>query len=115
MPGDDVRDGPAYILEHRPGSLELELVVEERLDEQQRHRPAHDPDRVRHRLRVRDRRVLRQDHRLERTSLRRRLEPPLLVERAARHLVGVERLLLASGAVEREHQEAAEPLALGVL
>ncbi len=34
VPGDDVRDGPAYVLEHRAGSLELELVVEERLDEQ---------------------------------------------------------------------------------
>ena len=115
MPGDDVRDGPAYVLEHRTGSLELELVVEERLDEQQRHGPTHDPDRVRHRLRVRDRRVLRQDHRLERTRLRRRLEAPLLVERAPRDLVGVERLLLAARAVKREHQEAAEPLPVRVL
>ena len=70
---------------------------------------------MRHRLRVSDRRVLREDHRLERASLRRRLEAPLLVERAPRDLVGVERLLLAARAVAREHQKATQPLPIGVL
>ena len=52
---------------------------------------------------------------MQRARLLGRLEPPLLVERTAGRLVRVERLLLPPGAVQREHEEAAEPFAVGVL
>lgn len=56
-----------------------------------------------------------EDHALQGACRLRRLEPPQLVERAACGLVRVERLLLAAGTVQREHQEPAEPLAFAVL
>ena len=43
------------------------------------------------------------------------LDPELVDERAPRALIGVERLGLTAGAVEREHQLAAQPLAQRVL
>ncbi len=52
---------------------------------------------------------------MQRARLRGGLEAPLLVERTPCRLVGVERLLLAARPGEGEHQETAEPLAVGVL
>ena len=72
-------------------------------------------DRRRDGLAQGERRVLREDHLLQRAGLRGRLEAPLLVEGAARRLVRVERLLLPAGPGEREHQETAEALAVRVL
>ncbi len=62
-----------------------------------------------------DRRILVQDHQLQGARLGRRLEAEQLVERAAQHLVRVERLLLPARAVQREHRQPAEPLARRVL
>ena len=115
VPRDDVGDRPADVLDDRPRGLELEVVVDERLDEEQRDRPSHRADRRRNRLRGGKRGILREDHPVERAGLRGGLEAPLLVERAPRRLVGVERLLLAPRPGEREHQETAEPLAIRVL
>ena len=56
-------------------------------------------------------RVLLQDAALQRAQPGGRLEPELLVERRAERPVGAERLGLAAGAVEAEHQLAAQPLA----
>ena len=115
VPGDDVGDRPADVLDDRARGLELEIVVDERLDEEQRDRPSHRADRRRNRLRRGERGILREDHPVERAGLGGGLEAPLLVERAARRLVGVERLLLPPRPDVRKHQEAAEPLAIRVL
>ena len=56
-------------------------------------------------------RIVLEDPALEGAELRRRLEPEL-VERRARVAVGVERVGLPAGAVEGEHQLAAEPLTM---
>ena len=56
-------------------------------------------------------RIVRQDRLLERLQALARLEPELLVEQAARLLVRVERLGLATRPVEREHELAADALA----
>ena len=63
----------------------------------------------------RERLVLTQDRRLELPEVRAGLEAELVLEHAATRLVGVQRVRLAAGAVEREHQLGAQPLAIGVL
>ena len=55
--------------------------------------------------------VLREDGLLERPEARRRADPELLVELGPQRVVGGERLALAPGSVEREHQLAAQALA----
>ena len=65
--------------------------------------------------RRRQRRILREDRPLERAQPLARLDPELVDERAARVLVGLQRVGLAVAAVEREHQLAAQPLAVRVL
>ena len=54
--------------------------------------------------------VLAQDRRLERAQVRRRLDAEPFDERAVRVAVGGERVGLAAGAVERQHQLAAQAL-----
>src|SRR5581483_10433189 len=58
-----------------------------------------------------ERRILTEDRALELPELAARLDPEPVDERAAGRLVGLERLGLAPGAVEHEHQLAAEALA----
>ena len=58
-----------------------------------------------------ERRVLAEDRALQLLQLAARLDPELLDEHAARVLVRGERLCLPPGAVEREHELAAQPLA----
>ena len=55
--------------------------------------------------------VLDEDRALEPLQRRPGLDPELLDEQAARLAIGLERRRLAAGAVEREHQLAADPLA----
>ena len=62
-----------------------------------------------------ERRILAEDRLLQPPQLGPGLEPQLLDERPARLLEEVERLRLAAGAVEREHQQPAEALAQRVL
>src|SRR4051794_21891697 len=57
------------------------------------------------------RRILHEDGPLQLSEAARRLEAELLVERAPEGLVGGERLGLAAGAVEREHELGPQPLA----
>ena len=64
-----------------------------------------------HARRGREGGIVLEDPALEGAELRRRLEPEL-VERRARVAVGVERVCLPAGAVQGEHQLAAEPLAM---
>ena len=66
---------------------------------------------ARRRGRVGERRVLAQDRRLQLAQRGARLEPELLDQQLAPGAVDVERLGLAAGAVEREHQQAARALA----
>ena len=115
VPRDDVGDRPADVPDDRTRGLELEVVVEERLDEEQRDRPSHRADRRHNRLRGGKRGILREDHPVERAGLGGGLESPLLDERMPRRLVGVERLLLPPRPEVRKHQETAEPLAIRVL
>jgi hypothetical protein len=63
----------------------------------------------------RDPGLVAQDLRLQLLQLRAGLDPELLDEAHPRRLVGVERLRLPAGAVEREHQQAPEGLAQRVL
>ena len=58
-----------------------------------------------------ERRVLHQDHPLERRAAAGPAEAELVGERAARGAVGRERLGLAAGAVQRDHQLPPRPLA----
>ena len=60
-------------------------------------------------------RVLLQDEPFERTQLRPRLEPELVVQAPPQRRVALERVRLAAGAVEREHHELLEALAKRVL
>ena len=62
-----------------------------------------------------ERRVLGEDRPLELAQPLSRLDPELLDQRPARVLVGLQRVGLAVGAVEGEHQLRAQPLAVGVL
>ena len=57
---------------------------------------------------------LADDRRLERTRLRRRLEPELLVEPQAEAAVAAERLVLTTERIESEHLRAVRPLAEAV-
>ena len=57
-----------------------------------------------------ERGVVREDRPLERLQRRGRVEPEGLDEEPPRRAVDLERLRLSAGAVEREHQLAAEPL-----
>ena len=115
MAGHGVADCPTDVADDRPGRLELEVVGDERLDEQQGDRATHLRDRRRNGVVQGECRVLREDHPMQRAGLGGRLETPLHVEGAARRLVRVECLLLPAGPCEREHQETAEALAVGVL
>ncbi len=54
--------------------------------------------------------VLAQDRRLEPPERRARLDPELLREHAPRLAVGLERVCLTAGAVEGDHEQAAQPL-----
>ena len=65
--------------------------------------------------RQRQRRILREHRALELAQPLARLDAELLDERAPRVLVGLQRVGLAVGAVEREHQLGAQPLAVRVL
>ena len=60
--------------------------------------------------RCRERLVMVEDRLLERAKLLTRLDPELLVERAADILVGGESVCLTAAAVEREHLVGAQPL-----
>ena len=62
-----------------------------------------------------ERGVLREDRALERLQRRGRLDPEALDERLPGRAVDLERLGLPAGAVEREHQLAAQPLAQRML
>ena len=62
-----------------------------------------------------ERRVVAEDRLLELLQRLARVEAELVDERGARVLVGGERVGLAAGAVEREHQQAAQALAQRVL
>ena len=62
-----------------------------------------------------ERGILGQDRPLERLQRRRRLDPEALDQRVPRRAVRLERLGLPAGAVQREHQLAAEALAQRVL
>ena len=63
----------------------------------------------------RERRILAQDRRFQPPQLLARLDAEVLAERAPRLAIRVERLCLPAAAVEREHELAAEPLAVRVL
>ena len=67
------------------------------------------------RWRQRQRRVLRQDLALELAQMLAGLDPEVADQRPARVRVGLQRLRLAVGAVEGEHQERPQPLPVGVL
>ncbi len=110
----DVAGRLAHVLERGSRQLQLEVVVEQRLDEEERDRPAHRAHRPPHGLAGGDRGILRQDHHLQGTRLGRGLEAPLLVERAPGGLVRVERILLTSRPVQRQHGEPTNALAVGV-
>ena len=60
-------------------------------------------------------RVLPQDRAVQLAEGRARLDPELVHERAASVLVGLERLRLPAGAIEREHQLRAQTLAQRIL
>ena len=115
MAGHGVADCPTDVADDRPGRLELEVVGDERLDEQQGDGATHRRDCRRDGVVQGECRVLREDHPMQRAGLGGRFETPLHVERAARRLVRVERLLLPACPCEREHQETAEAFAVGVL
>ena len=61
-------------------------------------------------LRRRQRRILAQNRLLELAQQRARLEPELLIQRTPRFSVDLERVCLAAGAVESEHELAARAL-----
>ena len=109
------REVPA---EQRMGRLGIESFDETRrideIGEQDGHRAPGDRRR-RHGRRHAERRVVPEDRLLELPERRPGLEPELLVELSSRLLVGLERLRLPSGAVERQHQLPAQALVEGVL
>ena len=62
-------------------------------------------------MRAVERGVMGEDRALQVLQLDSRLETQLTVEKLSAFPVGLEGLRLAAGAVEREHQEPAQPLA----
>ena len=70
---------------------------------------------IRHLDRDLERRRLAQDVRLQSLKRRARSEAELLIQRAARLVVGLESVGLAPGAVERQHQLPPQPLAQWVV
>ena len=105
------RDEPNVGAAEQPGNGgQLELAT----DEPRRRRrqvPLHRADR---RLR-REGRILAQDRRFQPPQLLARLDAEVLAERAPGLAVRIECLCLAAAAVQREHELAAEPLAVRVL
>ena len=57
-----------------------------------------------------ERALLSQDRSVERLELRSRIDPELVDKRAPRVVVGIERLSLPTGSVEREHELATQSL-----
>ena len=84
--------------------------LEPAADERGRRRRQPEPRRFRRRLEC-ERRIVPQHRALELAQRRARLDSEL-VEHAASVLVGVERVLLAPGAIQRKHELLAEPLAI---
>ena len=59
-------------------------------------------------------RIVGEDALLERAQLRPGFEPELIVQAPAASAIGIERVGLASPAIEREHQLSEQPLVVGV-
>ena len=102
--GAGERDQPGGAAQERGELLDLRLAADERRRRSRQVAP-------RAAGRIGERRVLTQDRRLQRAQRLARLQPELLDQQRAPAAVDLQRLGLATGAVEREHQLTARAFA----
>ena len=119
VPGDRFAHEIEVARDQLPVDLGIEIRRQTRrvdeVAEEDRHRSSVGPALHCSRAARPERSVLSQDRLLQRTQLLARLEPELVHQHATRVLVGLERLRLSSGAVERQHQLRTEAFPQGLL